>query len=177
MFYGIKPAKNSLGTMRESEFIADLLKANIIKLDSLMSAMADKRLLSRKDTFILGGFGAFIASLCCLSPFVLVLLGLSSVSVAGAFGLRFYFSYWWVFVASGILLMTAAYYVYLRKKHNICSIDDVKRHRTEILNTFLLLLVAFIVIYIIFEIILELVGIKLGFWDLEMLWSYLSTNK
>lgn len=130
-------------------------------------------LLTRKDTLLLGSFGAFVASLCCFSPILLFLLGISTASFAGALGNRLFFEYWWAFIGMGIASMTTAFYVLLRKRHNICSIDDFNKKRVRIINSALLLLLTFFVIYIIWELILEIIGIKLGLWSLETLKAYL----
>ena len=117
-----------------------------------------KRILNKRETY-LSGFGAFIASLCCFSPIVLVLLGLSTASFAGSLGYKLFLGYWWAFIGSGFLFMISAFYFYIRKKHNVCSLKDVNINRRAIIPSLILLVLIFFVIYLIWEIILEIVGI------------------
>lgn len=105
------------------------------------------------------------ASLCCLSPVILVFLGLSTASFAASLSDTLYGTYKWYFRAAGLILLAASLGWYFWKAKGICTIDQVKRRRNEIINTVLLTLVAGIIGYIIFlYVIVEYFGMWLGIW-------------
>ena len=119
-----------------------------------------------KDLVKLGSIAAFIASLCCVSPIIIVLLGLGSVSFAAGLGNVLYYQYRWVFISIGLLALVLAYFIYLRKK-GVCTIDEAKRKRKMIINQVILLLSIAIIFYLIFNyVILEYIGYWLGIWKL-----------
>jgi hypothetical protein len=61
----------------------------------------------------------FLASLCCLSPVILVLLGLSTVSFASSLADTFYGQYKWVFRVVGLLALLLSLAYYLRRQKGI----------------------------------------------------------
>lgn len=122
--------------------------------------------MDRKPVALFGGAAAVISSLCCLTPVVLVLLGLSSVSAAAALGNQLYFgpARWALYGVSLLFLMVAvgAYYY----NRGVCTLEAAKRHRNQILNTFLVVFVVGLVGYLVFTyVVLELIGQALGIWD------------
>ena len=105
-----------------------------------------------------------IASLCCLSPVILVLLGLSTVTFAASLSDILYGSYRWVFRGVGLLLLAAALWYHFRKK-GICTLDAAKKRRREIINTSLIVLIAAVVGYIVWLYgVVEIIGIWLNIW-------------
>ena len=118
-----------------------------------------------KEILKITGLPVVFASLCCLTPIILVLLGLSTVAFAASLSDVLYGSYKWVFRGVGLLLLTVSLIIYFRSK-GVCSIDEAKRQRKRIINTVLIVLIAAVVGYAIFlYVIVELVGILLGIWD------------
>ena len=118
-----------------------------------------------KDLAKIGGLAAFVTSLCCLTPIVIVLLGLGSVSFAAGLGNTLYYQYRWVFILFGLLTLSLAYILYLRNK-GICTLSQAKRKKQKIINQVILLIAITIVIYLIFNyVILEFIGIWLGLWE------------
>lgn len=111
---------------------------------------------------------AFIASLCCLAPIIFVLLGLASVSVAAYWGNYFFFGYWWLFIAIGLLLITLMLIIHWRN-NQVCTLDAAKRNRRKIINSFLLTVALFIGFYIVMEIVWELIWIQMGLTTWEEL--------
>ncbi|PIR52813.1 hypothetical protein COU76_04680 [Candidatus Peregrinibacteria bacterium CG10_big_fil_rev_8_21_14_0_10_49_10] len=104
------------------------------------------------------------ASLCCLSPVIIVLLGLGTVTVGGSLADTLYGEYKWIFRSIGLVLLVVALVLHFRKK-GICTLDSAKRHRNEILNTVLLTLFAGVVGYIVFlYVIVHYIGVWLGLW-------------
>ncbi len=125
-----------------------------------------------KDIFIISSVSAFLATLCCFSPIVLVIFGLTSISFAAGLGNRLFFGYWWAFISGGLLIMGIILLVYFRKKHKICSLDEAKRKRKKILNIVLLAVIIFVIAYVVLEVIIEIVWIKLGLTSVTELKGY-----
>lgn len=93
------------------------------------------------------GFGAgTIALLCCVSPIVLVLLGLSTVSGAIALGYNLYDNYKVYFVGASLIFLTAALYLHFRK-NKICTIEGVKTHKNIIIVAVIVMVLTYIFWY------------------------------
>ena len=108
---------------------------------------------------------ALLASLCCLSPVVLVLLGISTVSFGASLADTLYGDYKWLFRAVGFLALLVSVIVYLRRKRGICTLDDAKRRRTEVVNVVMLALIGGVLAYIFFlYIVVHYIGVFLGLW-------------
>lgn len=117
-----------------------------------------------KEVLKLASFPVLIASLCCLSPLILVMLGLSSVGFAASLTDTFYGEYKWYFRLAGLLALLGAYLVYLRKQ-GVCTLDQVKRERRRILNELILLASLGVVGYILFlYVFVEYLGRWLHIW-------------
>lgn len=105
------------------------------------------------------------ASLCCLSPIILVLLGLSTVSFASSLADTLYGDYAWYFRGAGLVLLTVAIIYYLRRTKGICTLDDAKKRRNEIINIVALSLIVAVIGYVFFlYVVLHYVGIFLNLW-------------
>jgi hypothetical protein len=119
-----------------------------------------------KDFFKVVSIPAFVASLCCLSPIVLVLLGISTVSFASSLSDIFYGTYKWWFRLAGFLTLVISLVYYFRRKRGICTIDDFKRRKNEIINFVALSVVVFVLSYIIFlYVIVHYLGAFLKIWS------------
>jgi len=111
------------------------------------------------------GVPVVAASLCCLSPVILVLLGLSTASFAGSLADTLYGSYKWVFRIVGLILLCLSLILYFRKK-GVCTLDQAKRHRNEIINTVLIALIAAVGGYFFFlYVVVEYIGMWLHIWS------------
>lgn len=89
----------------------------------------------KKSLFQDIGLGAVAASIgwgCCISPLVLLFLGLTTVSGALALDSLLYGQYHWVFLLAAAVSLVIAVYFNLRRK-KACSISGVKRQKTMIL--------------------------------------------
>ncbi|HEY9583768.1 MAG TPA: peptide-methionine (R)-S-oxide reductase MsrB [Candidatus Paceibacterota bacterium] len=118
-----------------------------------------------KDSLKISSIPVVLASLCCLSPIILVLLGISTVSFASSFADTLYGDYKWYFRIAGLLALIISLIIYLRRKKGICTIDDVKRRRNEVINIVAISIIAGVVGYIIFlYVILHFAGVFLGLW-------------
>lgn len=117
-----------------------------------------------KELFRLSVPGIFIASLCCLAPIVLVAFGLSTLSFAIALTNTLDGKYKWAFILAGLIALAISLARYFRGR-GVCTIDQAKKHRTEIINKVLLVLVVAIIGYIIFFYgILGYIGQQLSLW-------------
>ena len=109
-------------------------------------------------SFLSGSLGG----LCCLTPIVLVLLGLANVSVAASLGNVLYGDYRWVFRILGLLFLGGFLVVYFRKR-GVCTLDEAKRQRVWLLNIALLMLLASATAYIFWTyVVLQYGGIAAG---------------
>lgn len=106
-----------------------------------------------------------IASLCCLSPVILVLLGVSTVSFASSLADTLYGDYKWLFRGVGLLALLGSLYYYLSRKKGICTIDEAKRRRNEIINYLALTLIAGVFGYLFFlYVVVHYLGVWLDLW-------------
>lgn len=107
-----------------------------------------------------------VASLCCLSPVILVTLGLASASFAASLANIFYGTYKWYFRSTGLVLLTISLIAYFRRKKGICTIDEAVRRKNEIINTIALSLIAGILGYIFFlYVVVHYAGVALSIWE------------
>jgi len=112
------------------------------------------------------GIPVVVASLCCLTPVVIVLFGLGSVSLAASLADTFYGQYRWLFRAAGLVLLVISIVWYLWREKGICTIDEAKKRRNEIINIVAIALAAGIAGYFIFlYVIVEYAGMWLGIWN------------
>ena len=66
----------------------------------------------------------FVASLCCLSPVILILFGIGTVGFASSLGDVLYGQYKWYFRAAGLIVMAIAFIIYFRRTKGICTVDS-----------------------------------------------------
>jgi len=105
------------------------------------------------------------ASLCCLSPIIILLLGLGTAAFASSLADTFYGDYKWFFRVGGLFLLAIALAMHFRKK-GVCSLDQAKRHKNEIINTVLISLFAAIAGYIFFlYVVVHYAGVWLNLWS------------
>jgi hypothetical protein len=116
-----------------------------LKHNYLVKNMSKKKI----DKGILGiGAGAgTIAILCCVSPIVLVLFGLSSVTAAIALGNNLFNNYKFYFIGASLLFLIIAIYYYLKKK-NQCSVSGVRNNWNKILVMFVIAVIVYIFWYV-----------------------------
>ncbi len=118
-----------------------------------------------KDIFKLSAFPVFVASLCCLSPVILVSFGLASVSFGASLATTLYGTYKWAFRAVGLILLAVSLVAYLRRQKGICTIDDAVRRKNEIINLIAITLVIGVLGYIFFlYVVVHYLGVFLSLW-------------
>ena len=117
-----------------------------------------------KEIISITGLPVVVASLCCLSPIILVVVGVSTVSFAASLTDILYGDYKWAFRIVGLILLTLSYVLYLRRS-GVCTLDDVKRRRQELINKFIIALIAAIVGYVFFlYVVVHYIGVWLSIW-------------
>lgn len=110
------------------------------------------------------GLPIVFASLCCLSPIIVLLLGLSSVSFASTLADTLYGEYKWVFRSIGLLMLAGALIIHFRRQ-GVCTLDQAKRERSRIVNTVIIALATGITLYIIFlYVVVHYAGVWLHIW-------------
>ena len=75
----------------------------------------------------MGLLAGVTAIMCCVSPVVLVLLGIVTAVEAISLGDTLYYEYGWYFRGAGLLAAVSAALIYLRRR-NSCSIGGARRH-------------------------------------------------
>ena len=119
-----------------------------------------------KDALKVSGIPVIIASLCCLSPVILVAVGVMSVSFATSLSDIFYGTYKWAFRAIGLLGLAVALLVYFRRTVGICTLDEAKKRRNEIINMVALSVVISVLGYLFFlYVVVEYAGKFLKIWE------------
>ncbi len=117
-----------------------------------------------REMYRIIGIPVVAASLCCLSPVILVLLGLGTVSFAGSLADTLYGDYKWVFRGVGLFLLIISLVLYFRKR-GVCTLDQAKRQRNEIINTTLLALIGAVAGYFFFlYVVVHYIGVWLKIW-------------
>ena len=101
-----------------------------------------------KTWLSIGVITGTIALLCCISPIILVLLGLSTVTAAIALGTNLFDNYKLYFISVSIIFMVTAILFYLKKK-NQCSISGLRKNINKILITFIVAVFIYILWYIL----------------------------
>ena len=123
------------------------------------------------------GGSAFLASMCCFPSVVLVMFGLASVSSAAALSNDLYWGTngmgWFRPLLSTVSLglVITGLVLYFRRE-GVCTMDEVKRQRTRILNTSLFVITLSIVTYLVFNfVVLTELGIAVDLpWESSRFW-------
>ncbi|PCI29423.1 hypothetical protein COB55_02325 [Candidatus Wolfebacteria bacterium] len=119
-----------------------------------------------KEVFKVSAIPVAFASLCCLSPLILVAFGLSTAAFAGSLADTLYGDYKWVFRIAGLLFLAISITLYFRRQKGICTLDDVKKHRQEIINKTILFLIAGVLGYLFFlYVVVHYGGVFFGIWE------------
>ncbi len=118
-----------------------------------------------KEIFKISSIPVVIASLCCLSPVILILLGVGTVSFASSLADTLYGTYKWYFRGAGLIALILALIFYFRRTKGICTIDEMKRRRNEILNIVALTVITCVLGYIFFlYVVVHYIGVFLNLW-------------
>jgi hypothetical protein len=114
----------------------------------------------------IAAFPIVVASLCCLSPIILVLFGIGTVGFAASLADTLYGEYRWHFRIAGLVVMIIALALYFYRSQNICTLDQAKRRCNEIVNTLALTLIVGVFGYVLFLYgIVHYLGVWLSLWS------------
>jgi alpha-1,6-mannosyltransferase len=111
--------------------------------ESIVDARAD-----RKTLFALSSLVGLTGGLCCVTPILLVTIGVASVSTAAAFGNVLYGDYRWAFRLLGVALLAGLLVRHFRKQ-GVCTLEQAKRHRNWVVNLTLLTLAGSATVYVL----------------------------
>jgi len=121
---------------------------------------------SIKSILKITGIPVLVASLYCLTPVIIVLFGLGSVSIATSLADTLYGTYAWAFRIAGLVLLALSIIWYLQREKGICTIDEAKRRRNEVLNVVSVVLTAGVVGYFVWlYVVVEYAGKWLSIWN------------
>jgi len=121
-----------------------------------MSNDGMKKKLEKKP-LVIGFFAGAIGILCCISPVILVLLGLSTVTAAIAMGNNLFYNYKLYFIGASVIFLVIALALYLKQKKQ-CSISGVRKN----LNLIILSVFIAILTYTFFYYFTTWLAIKFG---------------
>lgn len=94
----------------------------------------------------LGALAGLLGISCCVSPVVLVLLGLSSVSFAISLGNTLYYGYGWYFRGAAILLAVVGVVGILRARR-ACSLRGARQQCKLLLTVLVTMVVVYALLY------------------------------
>lgn len=124
--------------------------------------------MNSKEILKLSSIPVVVASLCCLSPVILVVFGIGTLGFASSLADTLYGEYKWFFRIAGLVAMAISLILYFRRKKGICTIDEAKRRRNEIINTVALTVITGVIGYIFFlYVVVHYIGVYLHIWKNE----------
>ena len=96
----------------------------------------------------LGMLSGLVGISCCVTPAVLALVGLSSVSFALSLGNTLYYQYGWYFRGAALVLASAGLYVNL-KRRKACTLQGAKSQWRMIAAVFVSMAIVYWVLYLV----------------------------
>ncbi len=87
---------------------------------------------SLKRGVLMGLGSGLVAITCCVSPVVLVLLGVATAAEAVTLGDTLYYDYGWYFRAAGLVVAALAVVLFLRGR-GVCNVRGAYRYRRMLL--------------------------------------------
>jgi len=118
-----------------------------------------------KEIFKITWLPVLFASMCCLSPIILLLFWLWSVAFVSWLADTLYGDYKWYFRLFWLALLSISLFLHFRRKW-ICTLDHVKRDRNKIINTILMTLIAWVLGYIFFlYVVVHYIWVFLKIWE------------
>ena len=105
-----------------------------------------------------GTVAGFLGALCCLTPTVMLLFGIATVSAATGLAAMLAGSYrWTIFVPLAILFLVAAVYAHIRKREKKCKWKHVPKYKTFIITAIIASVIIWVVlIYLLIPFIFDL---------------------
>lgn len=120
---------------------------------------------NKKDIFKLISLPVIFASMCCLSPILIFVLWLGSLTFVSSLTDTLYGDYKWVFRLTWLFLLAISLIIYFRSKW-ICTLDKVKRERNKIINIVIISVISSILAYIFFlYVVVHYLWVFLKIWE------------
>ena len=94
-------------------------------------AIRDRRIV--KKGALIGLVSGLVAISCCISPVVLVTLGVVTGAGAVTLGNTLYYTYGWLFRGAGLLVASVAVVLYLRRR-GYCNLKGAYSYRAMLLT-------------------------------------------
>lgn len=94
----------------------------------------------------LGALAGLVGISCCVTPTVLALLGLASVSFAVSLGNTLYYTYGWYFRAAALVLAIAGVVAQLRAR-NACTLRGARSQWRLLASVALAMVVVYVALY------------------------------
>lgn len=90
----------------------------------------------------LGIFASIFASICCVGPILLILLGLGTLGIGAVIG-----RYHWWFLGGGILLITIAWRAYFKEKRT-CELKSCQMENKRLTQVILILATLIVIFFV-----------------------------
>ncbi len=97
--------------------------------------------MKNKKSVVRGIKSSIIASLCCITPLVAVLLGVGGISIALSF-LRYRI----YFLGLGVLFLFLATYIYLKRDYGKCNYSIIKKEKNSIVISVVFMVIVYVVL-------------------------------
>ncbi len=97
--------------------------------------------MKNKKSAIRGIKSSIIASLCCITPLVVVLLGVGGISIALSF-LRYRI----YFLGIGVMFLFLATYIYLKRDYGKCNYSIIKKEKNSIIISVVFMAIVYVVL-------------------------------
>lgn len=105
----------------------------------------------------LGLLSGLVGMLCCVTPAVLVLFGLTTATAAVSLATRWYAEYAWHLRGMAVLLAVAGIMIHLRRR-NACSLQGARANLNLVVTTFVVGVLTYAALYWITTWLGRLVG-------------------
>ena len=137
--------------------------------------MNDDTRRARKGLFVQTMLAVLTGWLCCITPLVLVLFGVASISTAASLDHVLNGEYDWAFRGAALVFVAVAVVVYFRRR-GVCTLDQARRQRNRIINTVFLALLFAVGGYLALWYLLAYWGAAVGLPWRPQRWELLSSG-
>lgn len=118
-----------------------------------------------KDILKITWLPVLFASMCCLSPILIFVFWLWSLTFVSSLTDTLYWDYKWYFRLFWLFLLIISLIIYFRSKW-ICTLDKVKKQRNQIINIVIISLVIWVLSYIFFlYVVVHYAWVFLKIWE------------
>ena len=94
-----------------------------------------------------GTISGFLGALCCITPLVLVLIGLSTVSSAVVLTGVLQQNYrWTLFIPLAATFFLVSTYIYIKKREGVCNLNTIKNYKVYVITTLMSAIVVWVLL-------------------------------